>query len=83
MKNQEVAKIFFYMASLMDTGERDFKIIAYKKAALALDSLDEDVEEIYLDKGISGLEEIPTIGKNLALKIEEYVKTGKIKDQEF
>jgi len=82
MKNKEIAKIFYNMASLMETGERDFRIIAYKRAALALDSLDEDVGEIYLDKGIAGLEEIPTIGKNLALKIEEYIKTGKIKEYE-
>lgn len=92
MKNQEIAKIFFNMASLME-GERpasaegfgvakDFRIIAYKKAALALDGLDEDVGEIYLDKGLAGLEEIPTIGKNLALKIEEYIKTAKIKEYE-
>jgi len=70
------------MASLLDKGERDFRIIAYKKAALALESLEEDVAEIYLDKGMAGLEEIPTIGKNLALKIEEYIKTGKIKEYE-
>ena len=92
MKNKEIAKIFFNMASLMD-GERpasakgygeakDFRIIAYKKSALALDSLDEDVGEIYIDKGLQGLEDIPTIGKNLALKIEEYIKTGKIKEYE-
>lgn len=82
MKNQEIAKIFFNVASLLESGERDFRPIAYKKAALALESLEEDVEEIYLDKGLAGLEEIPTIGKNLALKIEEYIKTGKIKDYE-
>jgi len=39
-----------------------------------------EFEEIYIDKGTAGLEEIPTIGKNLALKIEEYIKTGKIKE---
>ena len=82
MKNQEIAKIFFNIASLLETGERDFRPIAYKKAAFALESLEEDVEEIYLDKGLAGLEEIPTIGKNLALKIEEYIKTGKIKEYE-
>ncbi len=82
MKNQEIAKIFFNIASLFENGEKDFRIIAYKRAALALDSLNDDVEEIYLDKGIAGLEEIPTIGKNLALKIEEYIKTGKIKEYE-
>jgi DNA polymerase (family 10) len=82
MKNQDISKIFFNIASLLDKGERDFRIVAYKRAALALDSLEEDVEEIYLDKGMSGLEEIPMIGKNLALKIEEYIKTGKIKEYE-
>jgi len=82
MKNQEIAKIFFNMASLMETGERDFRIIAYKRAALALDGLNEDLGDIYLNKGMAGLEEIPTIGKNLALKIEEYIKTGKIKEYE-
>ena len=70
------------MASLMETGERDFRIIAYKRAALALDGLNEDLGDIYLNKGMAGLEEIPTIGKNLALKIEEYIKTGKIKEYE-
>ncbi|KKP93125.1 MAG: PHP domain protein [Parcubacteria group bacterium GW2011_GWA1_36_12] len=82
MKNQEIAKIFFNIASLLETGEKDFRPIAYKKAALALESLEEDVEEIYLDKGLAGLEEIPTIGKNLALKIEEYIKEGKIQNYE-
>src|SRR3989344_9081461 len=82
MKNQEIAKIFFNIASLLETDEKDFRPIAYKKAALALESLEEDVEEIYLDKGLAGLEEISTIGKNLALKIEEYIKAGKIQDYE-
>lgn len=82
MKNQEIAKIFYNMASLLDTGERDFKIVAYKRGAGALETLQDDVEQIYLEKGIDGLEEIPTIGKGLALKIEEYIKYGKIKEYE-
>ena len=88
MKNQEIAKIFFNIASLLENGlparagEKDFRPIAYKRAALALESLEEDVGEIYLDKGKAGLKEIPTIGKNLALKIEEYIKTGEIKEYE-
>jgi DNA polymerase (family 10) len=82
MKNQEISKIFFNMASLLDKGERDFRIIAYKRSALILEALEEDVEDIYLSRGIAGLEEISTIGKNLALKIEEYIKTGQIKEYE-
>jgi len=82
MKNQELAKIFFNIASLLDTGQRDFRVVAYRRAALSLESLDEDVDEIYLDKGLAGLQEIPAIGEGLALKIEEYIKTGKILEYE-
>lgn len=82
MKNQEIAKIFFNIASLLETDKADFRTIAYKRAGLSLESLDEDVEEIYLDKGTKGLEEIPGIGRGLSLKIEEYIKTGKIKEYE-
>jgi DNA polymerase (family 10) len=89
MKNQEIAKIFFNIASLFESeksgageAKKDFRPIAYKRAALALESLKADVEDIYLKGGLKGLEEIPTIGKNLSLKIEEFVKTGKIKEYE-
>ncbi|MEK7664649.1 MAG: DNA polymerase/3'-5' exonuclease PolX [Patescibacteria group bacterium] len=88
MKNKEIAKIFFNIASLLEinlpaqSGKKDFRPIAYKRAALVLESLEEEAEEIYLDKGLQGLEEITAIGKNLALKIEEYIKTGKIKEYE-
>lgn len=82
MKNQEIAKIFFNFASLLETGERDFRLIAFKRAAVTLETLEQDVEDIYLKNGLAGLEEIPTIGKGLALKIEEYIKTGKIKEYE-
>jgi DNA polymerase (family 10) len=82
MKNQEIAKIFFNISSLLETKEKDFRPIAYRRAALSLESFEEDVDEIYLDKGIKGLEEIPGIGKSLALKIEEYLKTGKIETYE-
>ena len=57
MRNQEVAKIFFNIASLIESDKKDFRQIAYERAALALEGLDEDVEEIYLDKGLAGLEE--------------------------
>lgn len=79
MKNKEIAKIFSNIASFLETEEVAFKPYAYSKAASSLYSLEEDVEEIYLDGGLKALEEIPGIGRNLALKIEEYLKTGKIK----
>jgi len=56
-----------------------FKPYAYKKAAITLDALEEDVGEIYKQGGKKVLEKIPGIGESMAEKIEEYLKTGKIR----
>lgn len=56
-----------------------FKPYAYEKAAINLETLEEDVGEIYRKGGLKSLEQIPGVGKSIAEKIEEYLKTGKIK----
>ena len=56
-----------------------FKPYAYQRAAINLETMEEDVEEIYKRGGIKALEEISGVGKNIAERIEEYLKTGKIK----
>jgi len=79
VKNQELAKIFYEIADYLEMDEVAFKPYAYKKVALALESMEEDAEKIYKRGGRKALEEIPGVGKNIAEKIEEYLKTGKIK----
>jgi len=79
MKNLEIAKIFYDIANFLEMEGVAFKPYAYQKAAIVLETLKEDIEEIYQKGGLKALEEVPGIGKNLALKIEEYLKTGKIK----
>ena len=79
MKNQELAKIFSETAIFLEMEEASFRSISYERAALNLETLEKDVSEVYENKGIKGLEEIPGIGVNLARKIEEYLRTGKIK----
>jgi len=79
MKNKEIAKIFSNIAAYLEMEEVAFKPYAYQKAAITLETLEEDVEEIYKRGGIRALEEIPGVGKSIAKKIEEYLKTGKIK----
>ena len=79
MKNQEVAEILFEIGDFLDLGEVPFKPEAYKKAAIAIDSLEEDIFIIYKQDGLKGLEKINGVGKSIALKIEEFIKTGKIK----
>ena len=82
MKNQELAKIFFNMADYLEIDGVSFKPFAYRKVALFLDGMKEDVGEIYRNKGDKGLQEIPGVGQGIALAIEEYLKTGKVKSFE-
>ena len=79
MKNQELAKIFFEMADLLEMDGVSFKPFAYRKVALSLDSLKEDVGEIYRKGGLKDLHNISGVGEGIATAIEEYLKTGKIR----
>jgi DNA polymerase (family 10) len=79
MKNKELAKIFYEIADYLEMEGIQFKPYAYEKAAITLETLEEDVEEIYNRGGLEALKEIPGVGESIALKIEEYLKTGKIK----
>jgi len=79
MKNQEIAKIFYEIADFLEMEGVQFKPYAYQKAALTLETLEKDVGEIYKEGGKEALEKISGVGKSIAEKIEEYLKTGKIK----
>jgi DNA polymerase (family 10) len=79
MKNKELAQIFYKIASYLEMEEVAFKPQAYEKAAITLETLEEDVEDIYKKGGFKALKEIPGVGESIAKKIEEYLKTGKIK----
>ena len=79
MTNQEIAKIFYEISAFLEMEDVPFKPFAYEKAALTLENLEKDVKEIYQEGGREALEKIPGIGKSMAEKIEEYLKTGKIK----
>jgi len=78
MINQEIANIFYEIAHFLEMEGIQFKPYAYQKAAITLETLEEDIGEIYQKGGRKALEEIPSIGKNMAEKIEEYLKTGRI-----
>jgi len=75
MKNQEIARIFYNMSAYLEMMNVEFKPEAYEKAARAIEMLNQDIQEIELEK-ISG------VGKHIAAKITEYLKTGKIKAYE-
>ncbi len=75
MKNQEIAKIFNEIADLLEIkNENVFRIRAYRRAALNVEGLTKNVEDLSEKE----LTEVPGIGKDLAAKIGEYIKTGKM-----
>ncbi|MCL5011128.1 MAG: hypothetical protein M1127_02880 [Patescibacteria group bacterium] len=79
--NRQLAEIFKDISRLLEIkGEKQaFRIQAYKKAAVFLENLGQDVSDIYKEKKLKGLEALPKIGKGMAQKIEEYLQKGKIK----
>lgn len=47
----------------------DYRIWAYRKAAWTVDELKENIAEIYYDRGVAALRELPGIGKSLVGEI--------------
>jgi len=72
-----IVNIFYQIADALEIkGETGFKVVAYQKAARILEDLTQDVQELVKSGQLAGL---PGIGKGMAEKIEEYLKTGQIK----
>ena len=79
-KNSEIAEIFGHISDMLNVlGENPFKVRAYRNAAENILELGEDIEDV---AARDELTEIPGVGKDLAEKIDAYIKTGKIKEYE-
>jgi DNA polymerase (family 10) len=76
MKNKDIAKLFYEIAEYLEMDGVPFKPYAYQKAAITLETLKDDVADVYQKGGLKALKAIPGVGESLALKIEEYLKTG-------
>jgi DNA polymerase (family X) len=86
IKNSDVAKAMRDLGFLTEIIEEDpnvlFRARAYYRAADTIASLQENVTDIYCRHGVSGLLEIPSVGKAIASKIEEYIKRSRIQHLE-
>ena len=82
MINRDISKILYEMAVLLEMKEVEFKPRAYEKAASSLESLAEDVGDMYKHGGLKALENIPGVGQSIGEKIEEYINTKHIKEHD-
>jgi DNA polymerase (family 10) len=74
--NQQIATIFRSIAErLASQRENPYRVRAYRRAADAIEALEEDVATI---ASRQGLEDIDGIGRDLSGKIEEFLNTGMI-----
>jgi len=74
--NQHIATIFRSMAERLAAQRANpYRVRAYRKAADIIEALEEDIAEI---ASRQALEDLEGVGKDLADKIEEFLKTGTI-----
>lgn len=76
---EEAAGLLQEMSDLMAMlGKDPFRVRAYEKAAAAVAAHPADIESLDL----AGVQAIPSVGKNMALRIVEFLQTGTIADLE-
>lgn len=80
MKNQEVAAILNELADLLEILNVQWKPNAFRKAARTVDTLSEDIEDVYKRGGLKALMELPGVGEGISKTIEEFLKSGKVKE---
>jgi DNA polymerase (family 10) len=76
VRNLEIALIFNQIADLLEIqGANPFRVRAYRRAALNIEGLADNIETLSLQ---GTLRNVPGIGEDLANKIDEYLRSGTI-----
>jgi len=75
--NKEMAAKFYQRArDLKESGGNSYKEWAYRKAAWAIDDLDQSLIDIYQKSWLVGIQKINGIGNRLAHEIEKEIKAS-------
>ena len=77
MDNKEIARRFYRLSALMEVrGDDPFRLRSYRNAAEAIEVWPASLKEIADQEGVTGLQEIPGIGKAIAGKVVELLAKG-------
>jgi DNA polymerase (family 10) len=78
MTNSEASAALQTIARILTLLEENpFKIRAYERVAMSLESA-EEIDAVYKRAGVEGFRGIAGVGQDIALKLEELVTTGKL-----
>ena len=81
MNNAQIAEVLGQMADLLEMkGEERFKVVAYQKAARAVEYLSRELRELE-SEGLD-LKEITGVGSSIAAKVHELLETGRLRQHE-
>ncbi|WP_135823803.1 DNA polymerase/3'-5' exonuclease PolX [Halorussus ruber] len=75
MKNKEIADLLYEIADFLEIQKVEYKPRAYRRAARSVESLSEDIEDVY-ERG--ELQDVEGVGESIAEKIAEYLETGEL-----
>ena len=77
MNNEAIARRFYRLAALMELrGDDPFRWRSYRNAAEAIEVWPTPLKEIAEKDGVTGLQEIPGVGKAIAGKVIELLTRG-------
>jgi DNA polymerase (family 10) len=76
MNNRQIAQTFVTIAQILQIqGENAHRVMAYRRAAENIAALEQDVNDLWREDRLT---EIPRVGKALAAKIDELLRTGRL-----
>ncbi len=76
--NQEIAQLLYRIADILEIqGEIVFKVVAYRRAADAIEHLGRDIRDIWQNDP-KNLRAIQGVGEAIADKIDELLRTGEL-----
>lgn len=74
MKNIEVAELLNEIADYLEFANEPYKVRAYRKAALLIEGLSEDIGHVWKE---NRLQELPGVGEGIAKKISDFLKNNR------
>ncbi len=88
MTNKEIGKILYKIAKILELGNENdsprgeagrFRVVAYERVAQTIENYPEEMTDVYKKGGLKALNAVSDVGESIAEKIEELIKTGKLK----